>query len=106
MHKKTTKDWDDLLLLVQEAHKLADMMFSGPNEYRLEFVGIGKPFQQSTMNSRDPFVQGASNSDLEKAGAIVRLGISPFVTFRSNNAEGTIGGGNVMQADVLVRKRD
>jgi len=106
MHRKTTKDWDDLLLLMQEAHKLADVMFSGPDEYRLEFIAIGEPFQQSTMNSRDPFVQGASNSDLEKAGAVVRLGISPFVTFRSNNAEGTIGGGNVMQADVLVRKRD
>lgn len=102
MHRKTSKDWEDMMSLMLEAHNLALMMLEGPYEWSFTFHDAGAPFQPNTMINKDPFLNGFVESDLETKGAVVRLGISPLVGFRTyKNA--TLETSNVNKAFVLTK---
>jgi len=103
MHQKSSRDWEDLFELVQEAHKLALMMYSGAEEYKFETPTIGQRFQRATMIQRDPWTNVNPPEQLEASGATVRLGITPHVTIRSNNAAGHVRSATVLPAQVLIK---
>ena len=102
MHRKTSKDWEDMMSLMVEAHNLAGMMLGGPYEWSFTFHDVGTPFQQSIMVNKDPFLRSFVEADLEAKGAVVRLGVSPLAGFRTyQNA--TLETSNVNQAFVLTK---
>ncbi|KAL2426310.1 hypothetical protein ABEF95_003151 [Exophiala dermatitidis] len=102
MHQKTARDWEDMLTLMREAHKLAFYMFSGPDEYRFEFPQHGQPFNKNTMESKDP--QAPKSPDqLEAKSATVRLAYTPQVMGRRNFADGHVATRTMLRAYVLVK---
>ncbi|KAL2395245.1 hypothetical protein ABEF93_002669 [Exophiala dermatitidis] len=102
MHQKTARDWEDMLSLMREAHKLAFYMFSGPDEYRFEFPQHGQPFDKNTMESKDP--QAPKNPDqLVAKSATVRLAYTPQVMGRRNFADGHVATRTMLRAYVLVK---
>ena len=102
MNRKTCKDWDDMMTLMVEAHNLAWMMLQGPYEWSFAFRNVGAPFQQATMVNKDPFLRGLAESDLETKGAVVKLGVSPLVGFRTYK-HATLETSNVNKAFVLTK---
>lgn len=103
MHQKTTRDWDDLLTLVIEAHRIAVKMFSGADEFRFEIPPVGIPFKPEKMVARDPHQGFTGDLQQERGNATVRLGITPHITVRTSTAEGHVKSSTVMSASVLVR---
>ena len=103
MHRKTSKDWEDMMSLMVEAHNLAGMMLSGPFEWSFAFHNASDPFQQNTMVNKDPFLWDLSPAELERRGAVVRLGASPLVGFRTYNKDATMEASNVNRAFVLTK---
>jgi hypothetical protein len=102
MHRKTSKDWEDMMSLMVEAHNLAGMMLSGPYEWSFTFHDVGAPFQENMMINKDPFLRDFEPAGLETRGAVVRLGVSPLVGFRTyKNA--VLEANNVNKAFVLTK---
>jgi hypothetical protein len=102
MHRKTSKDWDDMMSLMVEAHNLAGSMFGGPYEWSFTFHEVGTLFQQSVMTNNDPFLHDFLPVELERRRAVVRLGVSPLVGFRTyKNA--AMEASNVNRAIVLTK---
>ena len=103
MHQKTSQDWDDLLYLVVEAHNVAGAMFTGPYEWKIDFPNVNDLFQPSRMINQDPFIRGINPQELEVRGVVVRLGVSPFVSFRSSSNKMEMETTNVHMANVLIK---
>jgi hypothetical protein len=103
MHRKTSKDWEDMMSLMVEAHNLAGMMLGGPYEWSFTFHDVGTPFQQNTMINKDPFLRDFIPAELETRGAVVRLGVSPVVGFRTYNKNSALEASNVNRAFVLTK---
>ncbi|EXJ95124.1 hypothetical protein A1O1_00243 [Capronia coronata CBS 617.96] len=103
MHQKTSRDWDDLLSLMIEAHRLAALMYSGPNEYRYEMPQYGQPFSKEAMEPKDthPNVQGPEK--LEEMGATVRLAFTPHVILRTSLPNGHVTSRTLLRAYVLLK---
>jgi hypothetical protein len=102
MHRKTSKAWDDMMSLMVEAHNLAGSMLGGPFEWSFTFHEVGAPFQQNMMTNKDPFLRDFLPAELERRGAVVRLGVSPLVGFRTyKNA--AMQASNVNRAIVLTK---
>ena len=100
MHQKTARDWEDLLTLVTEAHKIAVKMFSCADEFRFEIPPVGTQFQPEIMMARDHH-QGDQQQD--RGTPTIRLGITPHVTVRSYSPEGHLKTSTVISASVLLR---
>lgn len=91
-----------MMSLMVEAHSLAGMMLGGPCEWSFTFYDVGAHFQQNSMINKDPFLRGFTEADLETKGAVVRLGVSPLVGFRTyRNA--ALEASNVNKAFVLTK---
>jgi hypothetical protein len=103
MHQKTSRDWDDLYELMLKAHELAEMMYSGSEEYKFDFPMMGQPFRQDFMEPRDPFKNVRTPSQLQAMGATVRLGMSPLITGRTSTADGHVNSTQVLKAFVLLK---
>lgn len=102
MHQKTSRDWEDLFDLMVKAHELAEMMYSGAEEYRFDFPNIGDRFNKEWMEPRDAFPNVHGLAELERIGATVRLGLTPRITSRTATMNGFVGHTQVMKAFVLV----
>ena len=91
-----------MMSLMVEAHNLAGSMVGGPYEWSFTFHEVGALVQQSVMTNNDPFLHDFLPADLERRGAVVRLGVSPLVGFRTykNAAMEVI---NVNRAIVLTK---
>ena len=88
--------------LMVEAHNLAGSMFEGPYEWSFTFHEVGALFQQNMMTNKDPFLRDFLPAALERRGAVVRLGVSPLVRFRTyNNAAMEVS--SVNRAIVLTK---
>ncbi|EXJ68456.1 uncharacterized protein A1O5_08248 [Cladophialophora psammophila CBS 110553] len=103
MHTKTSRDWDDLHELMINAHQLAQMMFSGSEEYKFDFPVMGQLFSNSWMEPRDPFRNFHSPEQLEAMGATVRLGITPLISVRSSTPSGHVKSCCIVKAFVLIK---
>ncbi|KIW18978.1 hypothetical protein PV08_03267 [Exophiala spinifera] len=105
MHTKTSRDWDDMATLMEEAHRLAIMMFSGTDQYRFEVKEGGSFFKKAAMAvvSRQTLPDGTTTPDqLEARGARVKLGVSPQVVVKNSTPMGLINERTVVPAKVLV----
>ena len=88
--------------LMVEAHNLAGSMLGGPYEWSFTFHEVGTLFQQNMMTNNDPFLRDFLPAELERRGAVVRLGVSPLVGFRTyKNA--VMDASNVNRAIVLTK---
>ncbi|ETI23917.1 hypothetical protein G647_05724 [Cladophialophora carrionii CBS 160.54] len=103
MHQKTSRDWEDLYELMLKAHELAEMMYSGAEEYKFDFPAMGQRFQKDTMEPRDPYRNILTPDQLEQLGATVRLGMTPLITSRTSTAAGYVNSAQVMKAFVLLK---
>jgi len=103
MHQKTSRDWDDLYLLMVEAHNAAALMFSGSEEYRFELPVTGTLFEPKTMVCRDTYQNIKSQDQLVAERALVRLSISPHVTVRKTSPGGHVSSATVVPASVLLK---
>lgn len=103
MHQKTSRDWEDLLQLMVEAHKAAAYMFSGAEEYRFDLPLCGALFAPGRMVARDVFPNVKSEQALVAERAQVRLAITPHVTVRSSTPEGHVDTATVVPASVLLK---
>ncbi|KEF53209.1 uncharacterized protein A1O9_10657 [Exophiala aquamarina CBS 119918] len=103
MHQKTSRDWDDLLLLMIEAHNAAALMFSGSEEYRFEMPLAGTPFDLRTMVCKDTFQNIKPHGQLVAERAQVRLSISPLVVVRKTSPGGLFSSATVVPASVLLK---
>ncbi|KIW34691.1 uncharacterized protein PV07_01455 [Cladophialophora immunda] len=103
MHSKTSRDWDDLYELMIKAHQLAQMMFSGSEEYKFDFPAMGQQYRKDWMESRDVFKNVHTPEQLEAMGATVRLGITPLISVRTSTPEGLVKSSTIMQAFVLIK---
>lgn len=103
MHQKSSRDWDDLLSLVTEAHRLALLMYSGADEYRYEMPQYGQPFRRDGMESKDPQHNMHEPEDLEAMGATVRLAFTPHVGVRTSLPNGHVTSRTLLRAYVLVK---
>lgn len=89
--------------LMVEAHNLAGVMLGGAYEWSFTFHDVGAPFQESMMINKDPFLRGLIPTELERRGAVVRLGVSPVVGFRTYNRSAALEASNVNRAFVLTK---
>lgn len=103
MHQKTSRDWDDLYTLMLEAHSLAQLMYSGSEEYRFDYPVMGQPFRRDTMDPRDPFKNIHPPEQLEANGATVRLGITPHIVCRTSTSAGHVRSITMLKALVLIK---
>ncbi|EXJ90112.1 hypothetical protein A1O3_03181 [Capronia epimyces CBS 606.96] len=103
MHQKSSRDWDDLLSLMTEAHRTALLMYSGPDEYRYEMPQHGQPFTKETMEPRDSYMNGHTPEQLEAMGTTVRLAFTPHVTVRTNLPNGHVTSRTLLPAYVLLK---
>lgn len=103
MHTKTSRDWDDLMLLMTEAHTAAAYMFSGSEEYRFEIPAAGVLYTPGPMVARDIHQNIKSNEQLVAERAQVRLSITPHVTVRKNSPGGLVSSATVIPASVLLK---
>lgn len=103
MHQKTSKDWEDLMLLMIEAHNIAGAMLGGPYEWRFDFNNPTDVFRQRTMTCKDPFMKSIGPEEKETRGAVVRLGVSPLVGFRTYKKTSGMEASNVLSASVLTK---
>ncbi len=102
MHQKTSRDWEDLFDLMVKAHELAEMMYSGAEEYRFDFPKIGERFNKEHMEPRDVFPNVHGPAQLELMGTTVRLGLTPRITSRTSTANGYVGHNQILKAFVLI----
>lgn len=91
-----------MMSLMVEAHNLAGMMLGGPYEWSFTFHEVGALFQPNMMINKDPFLRGFMDADLERQGAVVRLGVSPLVGFRIYK-QAALEASNVNKAFVLTK---
>ncbi|KIY02106.1 uncharacterized protein Z520_02244 [Fonsecaea multimorphosa CBS 102226] len=103
MHSKTSRDWDDLYELMINAHQLAQMMFSGSEEYKFDFPTMGQLFSKDWMELRDPFKNVHTPEQLEAMGATVRLGFSPCISVRTSTPGGLVKSCTILKAFVLIK---
>ncbi|KAK5047516.1 hypothetical protein LTR84_006613 [Exophiala bonariae] len=103
MHQKTSRDWDDLLVLMIEAHRAAAYMFTGAEEYRFDLPNCGALYVPETMLTRDIFPNVKSEQQLVAERAQVRLAITPHLTVRSSDSEGHVISSTVVPASVLLK---
>ncbi|OAP56082.1 hypothetical protein AYL99_09261 [Fonsecaea erecta] len=103
MHTKTSRDWDDLYELMINAHQLAQMMFSGSEEYKFDFPTMGQLFQKDWMEPRDPFKNVHTPEQMEAMGATIRLGITPLISVRTSTPEGLVKSCIILKAFVLIK---
>jgi hypothetical protein len=103
MHVKTSKDWDDMMLLMIEAHNLSLDMHCGAYEWRLAHCKVGDTFRQETMVNKDAFMR-QTPGQLEAGRAMVKLGVSPLVDLRHYKAV-QVEACNVQKAMVLTKWR-
>ncbi|KAJ9632927.1 hypothetical protein H2204_007495 [Knufia peltigerae] len=104
MHNKTSRDWDDMASLMEEAHRLAIMMYSTTDQYRFEMPEGSTLFKKNAMmvTSKQTMPNGMSTDQLEARGARVKLGISPRVVVKTSTPTGLINEKTVVPAKVLV----
>lgn len=102
MHQKTSQDWNDLHNLMVEAHNLALFMQNGPYEWSLNFYNVNDPFIPETMINKDPFMKQPPY-ELQQGGAVVRLGVSPLIGFRTYKAASGVEANNVYSGMVLTK---
>jgi hypothetical protein len=103
MHQKTSRDWDDLYQLMLKAHELAEVMYSGSEEYKFDFPVLGQPFRKDSMEPRDPFRNILTPEQLEAMGASVRLGMTPLISARTSSAAGHVTSCQILKAFVLLK---
>ena len=103
MHQKTSKDWEDMMMLMVEAHNVAGMMLGGPYEWRFDFNNVKDPFRQRSMMCKDPFMKAISPEEKERKGAVIRLAVSPLVGFRTYKPNSGMEASNVLGAFVLTK---
>ena len=87
-HIKTTRNWDDLYELVQEAYKIVVKLIEGGYEWNWVMPQFGAPFDAKTMQNRDERFKDMSDQELVDRQASVRLSISPQIQLRRINARG------------------
>jgi hypothetical protein len=104
MHNKTSRDWEDLYELMVKAHELAEMMYSGSEEYKFDFPIMGQPFRKDFMEVRDPHSRLIDPVDAERRSMQVRLGMTPLITIRQSTADGLVKAGTVLKAIVLLKE--
>lgn len=102
MHVKTSRDWEDMHWLMNEAHNLAIMMYSGPDQYRFETPQAGQFFKSGDMVPKDPYPNIATHEQLEARGVRVKLGISPHVIVKTSTPLGLVSESTVVRAVVLL----
>ena len=82
-HETSENAWNDLFDLVVDAHKLALRMYSGPNEFKLDFAGTNELFNPNFMVNRDSYITGDPQLLMRNHNR-VKLAITPLTTFRHN----------------------
>lgn len=102
MPKKTTRDWDDLIQFLQEAHQLPLQMFQGSEEYSLNFMAPGVQFDSARMVNRTPALRHWTPAQIEKQQLQVRLVITPLVEMRTSTAQ-EVSATTLVKARVLLR---
>lgn len=103
MHQKTSRDWEDLMQLMVEAHQAAAFMFTGAEEYRFDLPVCGALYAPQRMVTRDVFPNVKSAEQLVAERAQVRLAITPHLTVRSCDSEGHVASATVVPASVLLK---
>lgn len=105
MHQHTRSDWDDLFVLVSEAHKLGVAVVVSANEVSFESVEVRTPFDHCTMINKEEAMMGGSGEDLVRGGAVVKLGITPKLRARAYGEGGSAGKSLLYPAMVLTKWR-
>lgn len=101
MHTKTACDWEDLYTLMVEAHTLAQMMYSGADQYRFETPQGNQPFDKAVMVPKDPSLANMEDQ-LQARGARVKLGITPHVICKTSTPLGLVSETTILRAYVLM----
>ncbi|ODH41141.1 hypothetical protein ACO22_01441 [Paracoccidioides brasiliensis] len=96
--------WGDFVELIEEAHSLAIIMFSGPYEFHMRFAEVGDLFDMKTMCTRKTggICDTMDPRTLMKGCYRVKLGIAPTIVFRDNAAPGTDAMPAIFVGDVLL----
>ncbi len=100
MHHNTTRDWEDLSLLMYEAYAVAGDMAASPYEWRFDFAQVGSPYN-TTMVNKDPYVRG-NEDEIARRGLVVRLGFAPAIYYRDNSG-GMVRTGQSTRQHVLLK---
>ncbi|KIX07390.1 uncharacterized protein Z518_02043 [Rhinocladiella mackenziei CBS 650.93] len=103
MHQKSSRDWEDLLSLMVEAHHLAQLMYTGVDEYRFDTPQVGAHFKADTMEQREQFKNINPPQQLEAMGVTVTLGMTPHITARRSTPDGHVRSSTVVKAFVTIK---
>ncbi|KAI1610118.1 hypothetical protein EDD37DRAFT_653404 [Exophiala viscosa] len=103
MHERSSCDWEDLHLLMTEAHTLAQLMFSGADQYRFETPNGNDMFNKTTMVPRfsEPS-KGMQAEQLEARGMRIKLALTPEVICKTSTPLGLVSETTILQAYVLI----
>lgn len=103
IHQQNPGDWEHMYLLVQEAHRLAELQVSDLAEHRLFFAKVNDKFELETMINMDEKYKHLRPYDIMANGGLIRLGAIPKVVCRITDAKGLEDIKTVTKAGVLLK---
>ncbi|KAK4941024.1 hypothetical protein LTR10_018944 [Elasticomyces elasticus] len=103
MHEKSACDWEDLYTLMIEAHTLAQMMYSGADQYRFDTPPGNTMFDKTTMVPRfSEESKSMTTEQLEARGMRIKLALTPHVICKTSTPLGLVSETTVLPARVLI----
>lgn len=103
MHHNNPGDWEHMYMLIQQAHRLAELQVSDLAEHRLFFAKVNDKFELETMINMDEKYRNLRPYDIMAHGGLIRLGAIPKVVCRVTDAKGSEEIKTVTKAGVLLR---